>query len=136
MTTAEDVAVQMGDGFPAIRPVVDHQPVAVRFQTQFRRHFSSFQEQMPEQAMVLRGGFGDARDGLSRDKQDVCRGLGFDVAKSDDQVVFVNDVGRNLASDDFFEDGFAHKRVMLDALFVKRNVWKRKWPDKGKCLWL
>ena len=72
--------------------------------------------------MVLRRRLGDARDGLSRDKQGVCRRLGFDVAKSHDQVVFVNDVGRNLASDDFFKDGFAHKRVMLDASFVIREA--------------
>src|SRR5438874_3418879 len=37
------------------------------------------------------------------------RRFGIDVAEGDGQVIFVNDFGRDLAGDDFFEDSFAHK---------------------------
>ena len=43
MAIAEDVTMQVRHGFAAVRAVVDHEPVAARFQPQFLRHERGFE---------------------------------------------------------------------------------------------
>src|SRR5256885_13645756 len=63
---------------------------------------------MAEDLMIFRLGFGDARDGLFRNDQNVGRRLGLHITESQHQVVLVFDRGWDFASDDLFEQGFAH----------------------------
>src|SRR5437016_4694864 len=58
--------------------------------------------------MVLRLGIGEPRNGPLGNNQDMDRRLGFDIAKSQHQVVLVNDVRRNLPSNNFFEKRLTH----------------------------
>ena len=64
MTAAENVAVQVRHGFAAVRAVVDDEPVATFFQTNFVRHFGGLEQKMSEQLLVGGRGFGDARHDL------------------------------------------------------------------------
>ena len=54
-----------------------------------------------EKVEMVSGGwfFGHSRNLCSRHNQDVNGGLGINVAKGDHMVVLINDVGRNLATD-------------------------------------
>ena len=109
MASAENVDVQVRHGFAAVRAVVDDEPVAV-IEAQFLRYFSGFEQQMAEQKLVVLVGFGEARDGFLWKNQDVDGRLRFDVADGEHHAVFINDVRRNLAGDDFFEKRFGHKK--------------------------
>ena len=100
--------MQVRYGFAGIGAVVEHQAVTTLFQTQFLRDFGGFEHQVAEHFVVVGDCFCNSRNGLLRNNQDVCGGLRLDVAKRDDEVVFVNDLRRYFARDDFFEQGFAH----------------------------
>jgi len=43
-----------------------------------------------------------------RNEENVCGGLGSDIPKSEDVVVFIQDVGLGFSVDDLFEDRFSH----------------------------
>ena len=102
--------MQVRHGFAAIRAVVYDEPIAVLAQTELRRHSRGLEQQMTQQAMVLRGCFRDAGDRFLWNDKHVNRCLRFDVTESQHQVVFVNDVGRNFACDDFLKESLAHNR--------------------------
>ena len=100
--------MQMRHCFAGVWAIVEHQPEAGLGQPQFISYFCGLEQEMTEDLMILGTGLGNARDGLLRDDQHMGRGLGFDILKSQDQVVFVNDRGGNLTRDDFLEKSFAH----------------------------
>ena len=108
MSAAENMAMQVRHGFATVRAVVEHEPVAARLQTELLRHGRRFEQQVAEDLMVLRPGFGEARDGFLRHDQHMRRGLWIDVTEGADQVVLENDLRRDFARDDFFKQGFAH----------------------------
>jgi hypothetical protein len=58
---------------------------------------------------VILGGYG-AVSGVVFfwDEEDVCRGLGSDIPKGENVVVFVEDVGLGFSVDDLFKDRFSH----------------------------
>ena len=104
---AQDVEVQVRDGFAGVRAVVEDEAVAV-FEAELFGDFCGFQEQMSEDGVVCRFCFSDARDGLLRYDENMDRCLGFDVVESDDPVVLVNDGGRDFACYNFFKQRFTH----------------------------
>jgi len=75
-SSAQNMAVQVRHRFPAVRAVVDDQPVAARFQSQPVRDFSGFQQQVAQQFVVRRRCLGDAGQGLLGENQDtICAGI-------------------------------------------------------------
>src|SRR5208282_371975 len=92
----------------SVGTVVDHEAVTAFLQAQFVRNFGGLQQQVAEDLMVFRRGFGKARDGLLGNNQHVRRRLRFDVAEREHQIVFINNGRRNFAGDDFFKKRFAH----------------------------
>jgi len=100
--------MQMRHCFAGVWAIVEHQPEAGLGQPQFISYFCGLEQEMTEDLMILGTGLGNARDGLLRDDQHMGRGLGFDILKSQDQVVLVNDRAGNLTRDDFLEKSFAH----------------------------
>jgi len=104
---AENVKVQVRDGFAGVGSVVEDEAESV-FEAELFGDFPSFEEQMSKDGVVRHLSFRDARDGLLGDDQDVHRRLRFDVVESDHPVVLVNDGGGNFARDDFFKQRFAH----------------------------
>jgi hypothetical protein len=43
-----------------------------------------------------------------RDEKNVNGGLGGEITEGEDVIILVKDIGRDLAVDDAFEDGFGH----------------------------
>ena len=100
--------MQVRHGFAAVCPVVEDETIAGLFEPQLLGDFSSLEQQMTERLMIVRRGFGDARDGFLGDDQDMRRCFGCDVVERDHEVVLINDLRRDFARDDFFKEGFAH----------------------------
>src|SRR6266498_2119922 len=66
---------------------------------------------MPQNFMVFRFRFGNARNGFLRNNQNVNRRLRFDVVKGENEVIFVNDLRRNFPGCNFFKKSFAHRQT-------------------------
>ncbi len=94
--------VQMINGLSAILIGVDHQSVAIGGEAQLRSNLTGLHHQMPHDAFVVElMKLGHGLNGLFRNQKHVYRGLGLNVFKRQANIVFVNDVGRNFAVDDF-----------------------------------
>lgn len=119
-TSAEDVAVQVRHGFAAVRTVVDDEPVTA-LQIQLFSNFGSLEQEMAEQFVVVRRGFGDANHGFFRKDQNVRWRLRIDVAYGEDGIVFKNNLGRDFAGDDFFKQGF-HGALIFSFKFLVQKT--------------
>jgi hypothetical protein len=106
--TAQDVTMQVGDGFTGVWAGVDDQPIASFLEPSLQSNLSGFQQEVAQQRLVRRPGFGQAGDRLLGDDQDVHGGLRADIVKGEDLVIFINDPGRNLAVDDPLKNAPAH----------------------------
>lgn len=106
--------MQMRHGFAAIRTVVEDEAIAGLFEAQFFGNFCSLEQEMTKRLLIRWGGFRNARDGLLGNDQGVGWSLRGDVFEGDDQVVFINDLGRDFARDDFFKKRFAHNRQLFN----------------------
>ena len=104
--------MQMRHGFAGVGAVVEDEAIAAGFQAKFFRDLRSFEQQMAEDLMVFRFRFAEARDRLFGDQENVRRCLRVDVAEGDDLVVFIDNVRRDFAGDDFFKKCFAHGLVV------------------------
>src|SRR4051794_24137507 len=63
---------------------------------------------MSEHFVIFGRGLCDSRDWLFGDDQHMRGRLGFDIAKCQHEVVFINDCRRDFAGNNFFEKRFAH----------------------------
>src|SRR6266850_4953450 len=68
---------------------------------------------MAQDFVVFGRRFGDSGDWLFGNDQGVNWRLRLNIAKSQHQVVFINNVRGNFAGDDFLEQGFAHAPAKL-----------------------
>jgi hypothetical protein len=108
MPPAQNVTVQVGHAFAAIAAVVDHETVAILRQPDLLRDFRRFQQQVSEQLLILRLCLADALDGLAGNDEDMRGGLRADVTESDDLVILIDDIRRDLAGGDLLEKRLAH----------------------------
>ena len=108
MAAADDVTVEMRDGFAGVGAVVEHEPETVLGQPELLRDFRRLDQEMAEDLMIVGLRLGDPRDRLFRNDQDVDGRLRFDVMERNDLVVFVNNFRGDFPRDEFFEQGFAH----------------------------
>ena len=97
--------MEVRHGFAAVGAVVDDQAEAVFGEALFAGDFTRGEEQVAEDGLVFGSGFGDARDRLARNDEEVDRGPGVDVLEGDAEVVLVKDGRGDFAGDDFFEEG-------------------------------
>jgi len=100
--------MEMGNGFPAIGPVVYDEAVSGLVQFQLAGDFLGGGEEMAEDGMMFRRNGGMACMVLLGDEEDVDRGLRSDVAEGEDMGILVDNVGLGFAVDDPFEDRFGH----------------------------
>ena len=107
--------MQVWHRFTAVGAVIEYEAEAIIRQAQFPGDNGGFQEQMAEQGLVFQRRFGDARDGFLRDQEDVGWRLRGDVVEADDQVVLIDNPGRDFTRDDFFEKGLAHNCIFREA---------------------
>jgi len=123
--TSNDVAMQMRHGLARMRAIVENQPEPGFGDPELTSNFSGLQQQVPEYLVVLGFRVRNAGDRLLRDDQHMLRRLGIDITKSQNQVVFVYDVGRDLAGDDSLEKCFAHGCRKLQRSRQKINRFTR-----------
>jgi hypothetical protein len=100
--------MEVGNGFPAVRSVVDDQTVAGLIQFQLAGDFLGSGEEMAKDGVMFRGDGSMARMVLLRNQENVDRGLRSDVAEREDVGILVDDIGLGFAVDDPFEDRFGH----------------------------
>lgn len=103
--------MQMRDGLAGVGTVVDDEPVTAALQAEPFGHSGGLKEQVAEDLMILRAGFGQTRDGFLGNDQHMRRCLRSNIAEGDDLVVFEDNVGRNFAGDDFFKQSFIHRPI-------------------------
>lgn len=95
--------MEVGHAFSAVAAVVDDDPEATG-KSLFLCQGGGCEEQVSEDALVLRAGFPDAREGLAGNDEDMHRGLRVDVADGEGRIVFVEDFGGDFAGEDFFKE--------------------------------
>ena len=98
----------MRNGFAGMGAIVDDETVAVFVEAELAGDVGGFEKKMSEDSVVFGGGFVDAWNGFARDDEDVTRGGGTNVAKSEHLIIFVNDVSGDFAIGDFLKERFAH----------------------------
>jgi len=100
---AQQVNVQMRNGFAAMRAVVDDKSIAGFINAFVARDLCGSQQQGSEHVLMLRPGRADAVDPVFRYDEDVDRCLGRDVAKRQNLIIFVDDLSRDFTVPDFLE---------------------------------
>src|SRR6478609_4255302 len=102
------MTVQMWHGFACIRSIIKDQSKTGLIQSQFFGDLRSFEQEVTQNLVVFRLSFSDSRDRLLGNDQHMDRRLRLNILEGEYQLVFVNDAGRHLASDNFLEQGLAH----------------------------
>lgn len=97
--------MEMGDSLTSVFAIVNDDTEALFGVALLSGDVADPQKEMPEKLLIPGLGFRDADDGFLGDEEKVNGGLRSDVAKAEAEIVFINDVCRNLTSDDFFEKG-------------------------------
>ena len=103
LAPAENVTMQMRNRFASVRAVIDHKTITAFLQAGFLRDFSCLQQNMSEHFVVARLRLGNSRDHLFRNNQNMHGRAGFDVAQRENQIVFVNNLRRDLSRDYFLK---------------------------------
>jgi len=100
--------MQVGNGLAAIAPIVDDESITGFFETKGGCDLRRAQKKVTEQGSIVRSGEGDSGDGFLWNNERVNGCLGIDIMKREDEFIFVDDTGRNLAGDYLLENGFTH----------------------------
>ena len=96
--------MEVRNGFARIWAIIEYEAEPGLGQAELTSHLGGFEQEVTEQLMIIGFSFGDSRDGFLRDDQDMRGSLRFDVLESQDQVILINDGGRDFARDDFLEE--------------------------------
>src|SRR5689334_9740706 len=97
----------MRHGFARVWTVVDDKTVA-SFEPSLFGNFSRFEQQVTKHLMIFRLGFSDTGNRFFWNNQDMDWSFRANVLERENEIVLVNDLRRNLASDDFFKKCFTH----------------------------
>ena len=101
--------MKVGDGFSTIGAIIDDEAIAGFFELALAGNALGGDEEMSEEGMILGGNGAVAGVMFFRDEKDVDGGLGGEITEGEDVIILVKNIGRNLAVDDAFEDGFGHR---------------------------
>jgi len=101
---AQNMHMKMRHALAAIRSVIDNEPKTRVMETFLPRDGLRDMDQVAQKRFVGDGGGRHARDFPFRDDQNMDRGCGMDIMKSQAAVVFIGDPGRDFAGDDLREN--------------------------------
>jgi len=105
LTAAEEVHVEVGNGFAAVGAVVDdNAKTSVEFE--LSGDLSSYEKEMAEQGLVFRGRFAYARNQFFGNDQNVDGRLRIDVADREAEFVLMFEVRGDFPLGDFLEKRF------------------------------
>ena len=100
--------MKVGDGFSTIGAIIDDEAIAGFFELALAGNALGGDEEMSEEGMILGRNGAVAGVMFFRDEKNVNGGLGGEITEGEDVIILVEDIGRDLAVDDAFEDGFGH----------------------------
>ncbi len=100
--------MEVGDGLPAIRAIVDDDSEAALFDARFSRDFLNREEKLAEQVFFNIRNQGDTVIAFFWNHEHMHGSLGSDVFECQDLIVLEEDFCGNFTVDNFFENGFAH----------------------------
>ena len=103
MASGEKVQVQVGNGFATVCSIVYHHSESFFGIPFLTGDLADLQHEMAKEFLVARVGQRYSRDWLLGNQEKVGWGLRGNVAKAKAEIVFVDDVGRDLPGDDFFK---------------------------------
>ena len=101
--------MKVGDGFSTIGAIIDDEAIAGFFELALAGNALGGDEEMSEEGMILGRNGAVAGVMFFRDEKNVNGGLGGEITEGEDVIILVKNIGRNLAVDDAFEDGFGHR---------------------------
>ena len=99
----------MGDCFSTIGAIIDDETIACFVELALASDALGGDEEMSEEGMILGRNGAVAGVMFFRDEKDVDGGVGGEITEGEDVIILVKNIGRNLAVDDAFEDGFGHR---------------------------
>ena len=107
LLSADHMKVQMVDRLASVLAVVDHKALAVRGEAFLLRGFCGGNHEVAQQRRMAVIGLAQLGQALTilGDNEEVNLGDGIDIAEGEAHVVLVDDVRRDLLSDDLVEDG-------------------------------
>lgn len=106
-TATQDMQVEVKHRLPSASAVVDCKAERIAAAKLFR-NLARSQHEVTKERLVFSCGITKARNRFARDQQHMHRCSGIDVLERDALVIFINNAGRDLACDDFFEEGLGH----------------------------
>lgn len=95
MAPAEDVDVEVWDGFTAMCAVVNHSTEAGFRESELFGDLSGGEEEVAEEGLVFGCGLANAGDGLARYDEEVCGSLRRNVREGTTKLVIVEDFSRD-----------------------------------------
>lgn len=100
--------MEVGDGFTAVGAVIDDEAIATLIEAGLAGDALGGGEKVGKDLVVL-GGNGTVTGVMFfGNEEDVGGGLGSEIAKGEDVIVLVKDVGLSFSVDDLFKDRFSH----------------------------
>lgn len=106
-TATQDMQVEVKHRLPSASAVVDRETESIATAELFR-NLARSQHEVTKERLVFSCGITKARNRFARYQQHMHRCSGIDVLERDALVIFINNAGRDLACDDFFEEGLGH----------------------------
>lgn len=101
--------MKVRDCFSTIGAIIDNKAIACFFELALAGNALGCDEEMSEEGMILGRNGAVAGVMFFRDEKDVDGGLGGEITEGEDVIILVEDIGRDLAVDDAFEDSFGHR---------------------------
>ncbi len=100
--------MEMRDGLPGVRTVIEDKPESGLRQTQLLCHLSRFEQEVSKDGLIFGFSLGDAGNGFPGNDQNMGGGLGPNVPKGHDQFVLIDNRPGDLTRNDFLKQRFAH----------------------------
>ena len=100
--------MKVRDCFSTIGAIIDDKAIACFVELALAGNALGGDEEMSEEGMILGRNGAVAGVMLFRDEKNVNGGLGGEITEGEDVIILVKYIGRDLAVDDAFEDGFGH----------------------------
>ncbi len=101
--------MKVGDGFAAIRAVINDEAVAGFVELALASDPLGGDEEMGEEGMIFRGDGTMAGVMFFWNDKNMNGGLGSEITKGENVIIFVENIGGEFAVDDPLEDGFGHR---------------------------
>lgn len=114
MSAAQQVDVEVRDGFAAVRAVIDDRAETCLGYPELARHFSCGEQKMTENFLIRRAGFAESGNGFTGNDQDMRGGLRRNIPEGTTDLIAVDDVRRDLTVVNFFKKRF-HVGVRITA---------------------